>query len=82
MNALCNIPSARHTWLVETMRMLQAGLVSAEQGDRFNAIHALITLGLAYALGPPRARTYFLTRDGVAELRRIEALKGNKNESV
>lgn len=73
MNAFCNIPLARHAWLVETMRMLQGGLVSAEQGDRFNAVHALMTLGFAVIDGPEAARVYRLSTAGEVELRRIEA---------
>lgn len=80
MSTLSNIPEARYDWLVETMRLLRPGMPSAEQEDRFNAVHALITLGLAYALGPVNGRTYLLTIHGESELRRINALKGAKDE--
>lgn len=79
MSTLSNIPEARYEWIVETMRLLRPGMPGAGQGDRLNAIHALMALGLAYALGPPSARGYFLTGNGADELERIELQKGGDN---
>ena len=84
MSEIHNIPKARYDWIVETMRHMRAGLMAGEQGDRFNAIHALMTLGLArYSIVTStisEARIYWLTDAGKAELDRIDALKEGGNE--
>lgn len=77
MSTLSNIPKARYDWIVGTLRDMRAGLMAGEQGDRFNAIHALMTLGFArYSIvtsAISEARIYWLTDAGKAELERIEA---------
>lgn len=79
MSTLSNIPEARFDWIVETMRLLRSGMPSAERGDRFNAVHALMTLGFAYAEKHDFGCIYWLSKEGRVELQRIEGLKGGAN---
>lgn len=80
MSTLSNIPEARYDWIVETMRLLRPGMPSAEHGDRFNAVHALITLELAWVERQGLGCIYWLTKAGAAELKRIEGLAGGAND--